>query len=227
LKDPKKYQGDKKDDHPHIEYFRKGFPLKLKWTDEEIYQDQIDYYDKENIGEDGEVYSTYNPDSKWDWYVIGGRWRNQLKLIEGKKEFFEGENGINKDIQKKGWCDSARIKDVDWDGMKIDNEKKYSDLWDEAYERLKNEAIKEDGLHWDYGIEKGETKEEYVARSSKFNFYSVLIDNEWLEAGAMGWFGMGTEGKEKDKWDEEQSKMLDKLKKERPEDIITMVDCHI
>lgn len=35
--------------------------------------------------------STYNPDSKWDWYIIGGRWNGYLPLIdpdsEGNKVF--------------------------------------------------------------------------------------------------------------------------------------------
>ena len=29
-------------------------------------------------------YSTYNPDSKWDWYTVGGRWRNSIKTKEGE-----------------------------------------------------------------------------------------------------------------------------------------------
>jgi hypothetical protein len=31
------------------------------------------------------AYSTYNPDSKWDWYTVGGRWNNSIKLKEGKE----------------------------------------------------------------------------------------------------------------------------------------------
>ena len=34
---------------------------------------EVDAY----IDEDGEE-TTYNPDSKWDWYEIGGRWRDIL-----------------------------------------------------------------------------------------------------------------------------------------------------
>ena len=30
------------------------------------------------------VYSTYNPDSKWDWYSIGGRWSNSIKTKSGE-----------------------------------------------------------------------------------------------------------------------------------------------
>lgn len=51
-----------------------GFPAKLQWTDEQVYQAEIRWHEPEDIGADGEVYSTYNPDSKWDWWTIGGRW---------------------------------------------------------------------------------------------------------------------------------------------------------
>ena len=29
-------------------------------------------------------YTTYNPDSKWDWYSTGGRWNNCIKTKDGK-----------------------------------------------------------------------------------------------------------------------------------------------
>lgn len=31
------------------------------------------------VEEDG-IYDYYNPDAKWDWYEIGGRWSNALKV---------------------------------------------------------------------------------------------------------------------------------------------------
>ena len=41
-------------------------------TPEEKYREYIEYH--EHFDGKGEPTSTYNPDSKWDWYVIGGRW---------------------------------------------------------------------------------------------------------------------------------------------------------
>jgi hypothetical protein len=41
-------------------------------TAEQRYQEAIDFV--EDFDENGRPISTYNPDSKWDWYVIGGRW---------------------------------------------------------------------------------------------------------------------------------------------------------
>ncbi len=41
-------------------------------TPEERYREYVEHH--ERFDADGEPISTYNPDSKWDWYVIGGRW---------------------------------------------------------------------------------------------------------------------------------------------------------
>lgn len=41
-------------------------------TAEEKYRDYLRFHEKFN--EQGQPISTYNPDSKWDWYRIGGRW---------------------------------------------------------------------------------------------------------------------------------------------------------
>lgn len=60
-----------------------GFPAKLKWTDEQIHADALRYEDEDDIGPDGEIYSTYNPQSKWDWYSIGGRWPEYWRVLPG------------------------------------------------------------------------------------------------------------------------------------------------
>lgn len=57
------------------------------------------------IDEDDNVLSTYNPDAKWDWYVIGGRWSNYLYLKECDEE---GERLT---------ADYAYFDEVDWDYM--------------------------------------------------------------------------------------------------------------
>lgn len=74
----KKYMKDKRmyrrEHCGNIEHLRliKKIPAILKWNDKKIYEHEIRYYNEEEISKDGGVYSTYNPDSKWDWYTI--RW---------------------------------------------------------------------------------------------------------------------------------------------------------
>lgn len=112
----------------HIKYLEEEFPKKLNWTNEEIYKDQIRWYDDNDIGKDGEVYSTYNPNSKWDWYEIGGRYKKVLLTNVNNNNIFEVEDNpffdlimareINKEApQGYKWVDGAKIKDIDFNKM--------------------------------------------------------------------------------------------------------------
>lgn len=84
LKNPEEYAKDCSNEN-HLQYLREGFPKKLKWTDEECYEDVAQYYYDEDIDEEGNLYSTYNPNSKWDWYEVGGRWNHILTTKSGDK----------------------------------------------------------------------------------------------------------------------------------------------
>ena len=53
--------------------------------------------------------TTYNPDSKWDWYSIGGRWSGFLYTKEKDDE----GNPIR--------VNQAQFKDIDWDYMLENN----------------------------------------------------------------------------------------------------------
>ena len=105
------------------EYFNKivdkgpSISRKQAWEDVKEWGYQMD--DKENL------LTTYNPDSKWDWYEIGGRWSGFLKLKkdgaltneayfyeidwEWMKEFrfapfcFVDEDGVWHDKGEMGW----------------------------------------------------------------------------------------------------------------------------
>ena len=41
-------------------------------------------FDEDMIKQNGDLLSTYNPNSKWDWYTIGGRWNNYSKHCPAK-----------------------------------------------------------------------------------------------------------------------------------------------
>lgn len=81
----------------HINYLENEFPKKLNWTDDECYEHQKQWFEDDMVDEDGNLLSTYNPNSKWDWYSIGGRWSGGL-------------------ITKNGdHVDEAYVNEVDWD----------------------------------------------------------------------------------------------------------------
>jgi hypothetical protein len=76
--------------------------------------------------------STYNPQSKWDWYTIGGRWAGYFKLkpkakgvaIKGEPGLMGAQEGNDADIVRKG--------DVDIDEMRFEKAKTAGALWDRA-----------------------------------------------------------------------------------------------
>lgn len=82
--DPEAYKLKYDYNPDHLEYLEKEFPKKLEWTDEEVYADATKWHEEDQIGPEGEVYSTYNPDSKWDWWVIGGRWEEEYATRQGE-----------------------------------------------------------------------------------------------------------------------------------------------
>lgn len=53
-------------------------------TKEEL--DELDWITSEDdiFDEHGNLLTTYNPNSKWDWYSIGGRWSGGLHVVDDK-----------------------------------------------------------------------------------------------------------------------------------------------
>lgn len=54
--------------------------------------------------------------------------------------------------------------------------------------------------------------------------FAILHNDEWMERGEMGWFGMASNEKPEGDWDKEFKRVIDSLD---PEDEVTVVDCHI
>ena len=67
-------------------------------------------YDCEECDVNGLYTTTYNPKSKWDWYLIGGRFRGYFKLknkvaaevVLGPPGTFDNEPFLDADQAKKG-----------------------------------------------------------------------------------------------------------------------------
>jgi hypothetical protein len=58
-----------------------------------------------------------NPNRKWDWYQIGGRWTGMFKLLpEAGGEV--GSPGLMTNPAEVGFADQARKRDIDFEGMR-------------------------------------------------------------------------------------------------------------
>ena len=223
IKDPEGYiaKGGFDENQAHIKYLQEGFPKQLQWTDEEIYENQIQYYDPEMIDEDGNVWSTYNPGSKWDWYVEGGRWNGMLITKDGR------------------YVNSARKGDIDFDKMLQNQIDALNDQYDEyeAALRLKDDADtaeereKAEGevklasfMTFGYDAEPV-SREEYVSKATNaLSTFAVVKDDEWYEKGKMGWWAMVSDEKDEDEWEATMQRFIDEAD---DDEIFTIIDCHI
>lgn len=239
LADPVKYAENCNNDG-HLNYLKEVFPKKLTMTDEEIYQEATKWYDEDEIGPDGEVYSTYNPDSKWDWYEVGGRYAGLIAVKDGVEidnpNFSWGwsDDEREKVIAMGNKTDSAYIKDIDFSKMHK-SEEQYNEAiryWELIVEGAKpKNKDEEDIVKWsfykpEYYVNRYKTKEKYAECRSSFTMWAVVKDGVWYEKGQMGWWAMSSEtDDEAVDW---EMNFFDRFIKDLPEDtLITVVDCHI
>lgn len=209
-------------------YAKNDIPEKILTVDvsdeEAVYGLLREEREDETFDEDGNYISTYNPNSKWDWYEFGGRWGGSLKLKKGGK------------------ADEARAGEIDWDAMfslSKGNAKHAERFWDEYVLRKLPEGVSEKGaaayLDKEFGfilsspeyfLDTYGTKENYLRHMSLWTAYAVLDDEGWHAAGEMGWFGCHSETADELKdWEENfRARFIDTLD---PDDAVAIVDCHI
>lgn len=76
-----------------------------------------------------------NPNRKWDWYQVGGRWSGLLRLKPGAAGEHGQRSWMNRDeaINQSQFCDSALKKDIDFEAMRQEAADEAAKRWDEAH----------------------------------------------------------------------------------------------
>lgn len=69
-----------------------------------------------------------NPNAKWDWWVVGGRWTGFFTLKQGTTGEV-GKPGLMTPIAKPGYCDSTLKRNIDFDSMKMTQQLKAAEEW--------------------------------------------------------------------------------------------------
>lgn len=154
--------------------------------------------------------------SKYDYFLIGGRWNNTLKLKDGTTTNF----ALLKDIDFEKNINKANYAERFWN---LYIEKDPDELTEEEKEMLKFTFYSRE-----YFVEKYKTKENYIDCYSTFSTYAIVdTDGEWYEPGEMGWFGMSSASGDDEI--EFKKNYYDKFIKNKDfENILfVMVDCHI
>jgi len=84
--------------------------------------------------------STYNPKSKWDWYLLGGRWNGFLKLKEDTTGTM-GEQSWASEPNEIGYCDETIKKNIDVKGMEDECEKEAGERYDKVMSFIKDTPV--------------------------------------------------------------------------------------
>lgn len=184
---------------------------------------------KKNSNGEWFEYSKYNPNSKWDWYQVGGRWSGMLKVKKGKTGEMGEKSWCNEDEEiDEDCCDQVKKGYIDFspDKKKLKESSRFWELVVEEKPLKKGEEKPFSMYKKEYYTERYKDKKTYARINSEFGTFAVLKDGEWFEKGEMGWFGCSSEtNKEAIKWD---NSFFDKFIKDlSDETLLTVVDCHI
>ena len=186
-----------------------------------------------------------NPNKTWDWWVVGGRWSDWLKLKNGDS------------------ADSARKGDIDFDAMRAAAGARAAADWDKIRAALDTAAAPTTWTTWSHmrGVAHAgdidaarnayrnqpsvkaieavsgfslrldpdrylASRADYIqqARDSSTVLYAVVMGGRWIAKGEMGWWGMSSDKVSEEEWCAQINSMLDALPDDTP---ITVVDCHI
>lgn len=172
-----------------------------------------------------------NPNAKWDWWVIGGRWSDMLRLKSGCSGNSGKKSWTNRDIPpQEGWCDQARLKDVELvaDQSAYARAARFWEVYVEG-KRFRKGERKEDFealYRREYYLEQFGTKEAYAHDAASFSVWAfVTPDGEWHEKGEMGWFC--SNDATKDSRRSFSDELCEAIANVDPDCYITIVDCHI
>lgn len=175
-------------------------------TDEDFYN--LERYDDDTMyNENGDELSTYNPKSKWDWWVIGGRWSRENNILQ-IRDFVLYNTPTDQQIEcyKKCWKylnDEIEVKDPFKE-------------FDYELGMFKKEYLKEK-----YG-----SLENLIKNKMSNLPYAFVDENGWYEQGKMGWFGMDDATKESiDDYTKFAENYFRDVKNQ--DKYIVFVDCHI
>lgn len=162
-----------------------------------------------------------NPQSKWDWWRVGGRWLGQLLIKPGTHHAIIGVPGAyGNRADPPEAVDGARVGDLDLPAMLERRRSELGKAWDDAREfqdthgRPMFMAPHADTV----------SRDDYVASATPFTPFAYIHDGQWYESGEMGFLGTVRNEKPEDEWEQQFAGVL----KQQPDDHwMTVLDCHI
>lgn len=167
---------------------------------------------------DYNLLSTYNPNSKWDWWQVGGRFGGMLPIIPTA---LDGYHGME-------YVDSAFVRHVKW-VQPLDKEEREDIIkwWNVNIEGAEGEKDKCFLYNPEYYKERYKDVETYIKTQELPCYHAVVTpDGIWHEPSKVGWWGC-TNGdpSEELEWDLHfKEHFIDTAEFDW---VATIVDCHI
>jgi hypothetical protein len=220
-----------------------GFPVKGDSSEED------EAYGYITLDEDGKLKSVVrrtNPNRKWDWWQVGGRWSGLLltrlgeKVDQAQKINIDFDLMVAKSISRQAQkyemvqeCLATQVEPfMTWEETRKlypDDINKAQEVYDQQPAMIARSAKSKERGCLDLffnGFE--ETSKQTMsdcidqAKREALLTFAYLDTNGWQQRGQMGWFSVFSD--ENDDW----SCHLKKLIEEIPDDhYLTIVDCHI
>ena len=187
-------------------------------TSEQQYRELAEDWFGHAPDENGNILSTYNPKSKWDWWQVGGRFSGMLSIIPTALDGYHGADAV----------DSAFVRHVKW-VQPLDKEKKESIIkwWNVNVESAEGEKDKYFFYNPEYYKKRYKDAETYIKIQEVPCYHAVVTpDGVWHEPSKMGWFAC-TDGDPADEleWDLHfKERFIDTAEFDW---VATVVDCHI
>ncbi len=189
-----------------------------------------------------------NPHRKWDWWVVGGRFRNKLILKDGSNsnqapagtidweamiareahaaaQSHDAITGVVAGRDVTTWADT--VKRIDAGEIKIDEARAMYNGQAIVKELIEKDAIDAWGGAEELSMVIGTERGEFIKRKSELNAatWGFLHNGEWSERGRMGWFG--TSDADDSSVTDYASKFWASVRALPAEIQVTCVDCHI
>ena len=164
--------------------------------------DRLKAYFGRIIDEEGNIWSTSNPEARWDWYVAGGRWgKHPIPLKDGSSAVECPVSEIDFGVDQEEYDDALK-------------------RWSELTAEDENHLLKSEYFKIRY-----KDAETFARSQSQFSTHAIVTpDGKWIEKGKMGWFAYCSATPEEERaWDADYENLVSKYK----DYIATFVDCHI
>lgn len=209
------------------------------------YKDMEDCVESEWGGfiRDGRCYRKTNPNKKWDWWVVGGRWSGMLEPYGDSVRLGDMDIPAMQDAEVAVKLPEYDVFQAivagrpapDWDTVREETVAAGGTI-EQAREKYWNDPVILDlkaaplfKERWDLNRAVKQmncTREKFIERTRKqtLQSFAVVKDGKWYERGDMGWWGVVIDEKDIDTWDDEFTKMIESLP---PDTWLTVVDCHI